>query len=320
MSRPAVPVRILPPAQWRARRAAHADRVEEVIGPYLRMRACGTTHPVLDFLFTYYSSRPAHVRRWHPGFGVVLALDEYSDGRDFLAARGYRRVAGGVGVDPDYLSHRCGAVRAARSLLAATAARPPRFGCFGLHEWAMVYRTPDRRHTAPLRLGADGTNAVVESMPLRCTHFDAYRFFTDPARPLNEITLTPADRRTTDQPGCLHANMDLYRTCFTLAPLLDSELTLRAFELARDAREIDMRASPYDLRALGYEPIAVENAAGRARYVREQTDIAARATEIRGQIIDRLDALLAEVRGDAAEGILDVNLSAGSADATSAEV
>ena len=25
-----------------------------------------------DFLFTYYSQRPAALRRWHPGFGVVL--------------------------------------------------------------------------------------------------------------------------------------------------------------------------------------------------------------------------------------------------------
>ena len=27
-------------------------------------------------------------------------------------------------------------------LLAATAARPARLNCFGLHEWAMVYRAP----------------------------------------------------------------------------------------------------------------------------------------------------------------------------------
>ena len=26
---------------------------------------------------------------------------------------------------------------------------------------------------------------IVESQPVRCTHFDAFRFFTAPARPLN---------------------------------------------------------------------------------------------------------------------------------------
>ena len=26
-----------------------------------------------DFLFTYYSLRPRHLRRWHPGFGIRLA-------------------------------------------------------------------------------------------------------------------------------------------------------------------------------------------------------------------------------------------------------
>ena len=30
-------------------------------------------HPVHDFLFTYYSQRPAQLRRWHPGYGVALA-------------------------------------------------------------------------------------------------------------------------------------------------------------------------------------------------------------------------------------------------------
>ena len=30
-------------------------------------------HPVHDFLFTYYSFRPAQLRRWSPGYGVVLA-------------------------------------------------------------------------------------------------------------------------------------------------------------------------------------------------------------------------------------------------------
>ena len=41
-------------------------------------------------------------------------------------------------------------------------------------------------------------------------------------------------------------------------------------ELAARARALDMRASPYDLAGFGFEPIAVENAAGRTEYVRCQ--------------------------------------------------
>ena len=35
-------------------------------------RRSGVKHPVHDFLFTYYSQRPAALRRWHPGWGVAL--------------------------------------------------------------------------------------------------------------------------------------------------------------------------------------------------------------------------------------------------------
>ncbi|MGW0038608.1 3-methyladenine DNA glycosylase [Gordonia sp. NPDC003376] len=279
---------------WTARRAAHTDRVEQLIGPYLQARRIGARHPVLDFLFTYYSSRPSHIRRWHPGFGVVLAGPDTATA-DFLRTRGYHRIDAGVTVDPAFLASRSRALTTTSALLSATAGRTPRLGCFGLHEWAMVYHTDETRHDLPLRLGAAGTDAVVESMPLRCTHFDAFRFFTDDARPRNELDLTPADRLRRDQPGCLHATMDLYRACFTLTPLLDASLTLDAFELARDARDLDMRASPYDLRKLGYEPVPVETSAGRARYVREQSALAERGTRLRAEILHRITQLTAVV-------------------------
>lgn len=286
-------VRRLEASSWRARQAEHADQVDRLIGPYLRARRRGEKHPVLDFLFVYYASRPAHVRRWHPGFGTVLADDGSRAGAAYLSLRGYERRAEGITVGAEYLRRRRGALAETDALLSATAERPARMGCFGLHEWAMVYRSDQPRHDHPLRLGASGTDAVVESMPLRCTHFDAFRFFTAGARPLNEEELTPPSRLTRDQPGCLHTVMDLYRACFTLAPLMDSDLTLRAFTLAHDARDLDMRASPYDLSNLGYPPVPVETAAGRAQYTREQSVIAERGQVIRAEIIDRCRQLLA---------------------------
>ena len=52
-------------------------------------------------------------------------------------------------------------------------------------------------------------------------------------------------------------------------------------ELAAAARELDMRASPYDLRDYGFEPIAIETPAGRAEYVRAQQSVAERAAPLR---------------------------------------
>jgi hypothetical protein len=69
-----------------------------------------------------------------------------------------------------------------------------------------------------------------------------------------------------------------------------------AFELAYAARVLDMRAGPYDLRALGYEPIRIETPSGRAEYVRQQAVIAERAAVVRQALLRRCRALLAATR------------------------
>jgi hypothetical protein len=163
-----------------------------------------------------------------------------------------------------------------------------------MHEWAMVYKADpeELRHAVPLRLGRDGTDEVVESMPLRCSHFDAFRFFTPEAAPRNVGSPSRATQQDWEQPGCLHANMDLYKWSNKLSPLIDSEMLLDCLELAAAAREIDMRASPYDLSGYGYAPIAVEDAAGRAEYVRCQKAIATRAEPLRAALLARCDLLL----------------------------
>jgi hypothetical protein len=273
-----VQLAVLDRPTWEARRAAHEARVDAWIEPHLARRRLGRKHPVEDFLFTYYSYRPAQLRRWHPGAGVVL------DGSGEDAA-----------VVP---SRRADAIAWIRDLLAATAARTPHLGCFGLHEWAMVYRqTQDElRHNAwPLRLGPDGTDAVVEASRIRCSHFDAFRFYTAPARPLNLLQPTRETQTANEQPGCLHATMDLYKHAYKLAPLVPGELIADCFELARDVRILDMRASPYDLADLGYEPVPIETAEGRARYVEAQRSFAERAAPLRGRLIDECERLLQAV-------------------------
>lgn len=193
-----------------------------------------------------------------------------------------------------FVAERGPAVRDAVRLLRATAGRPGRFDCFGLHEWAMVYRCPPEqvRHASwPLRLRPEETDAVVEAHRLRCSHYDAYRFFTPDAAPRNAVTLSPDRRSAHEQPGCLHAAMDLYRWSATLAPAVPSDLTADCFALARAARELDMRASPYDLTELGYEPIPVERHEGKAQYVAGQQAIAAAAAVLRARLLAVLDAL-----------------------------
>jgi hypothetical protein len=282
---------VLPTTAWRERRAAHEARVDGWITPHLARREAGGKHPVEDFLFTYYSHRPAQLRRWHPGAGVVLdGADPAEFGRYYLPA------SGGATLDTAaLLERRADALRWTHRLLSETAGRPAHFGCFGMHEWAMVYRqTPDEvRHNAwPLRLSPEGTAVVVEQNRVRCSHFDAYRFFTAPARPLNLLLPSRETQHANEQPGCLHANMDLYKWSYKLSPLVEAELVADAFALARDIRAMDMRASPYDLAALGYPPIRVETPEGRAQYAAEQRAFADRAAPLRARLLAAVTALL----------------------------
>lgn len=237
-------------AEWSSSADDHAGRVDVLLSGHLERRQRREAHPVEDFLFTYYSTRPNQLRIWHPGPGVRL-LDAASYGD----RRGYVVVDGTASLDPAEIMRRADNIAWIRRLLASTLDRQPQFGCFGLHEWAMVYRSPDVRHASwPLRLGAEGTDQVVESHKIACSHFDAFRFFTTPARPLNVLRPTRDSQPALEQGGCLHANMDLYKWASKLMPFTPSSLLLDCFELARDIRTLDMRASPYDLAPLGYSP------------------------------------------------------------------
>jgi hypothetical protein len=85
--------------------------------------------------------------------------------------------------------------------------------------------------------------------------------------------------------------MDLYKWATKLTPAISSELAMDCFELAREIRELDMRASPYDLRELGYEPVPIETAEGKARYAAEQRSFAGRGQALRGRILEAIDHL-----------------------------
>jgi hypothetical protein len=272
--------------EWTRARTAHEARVDGWTAGHLNRARRGQAHPVEDFLFTYYSFRPAQLRRWHPGPGITLAGDA---ALGHLRWDGYVRTTQGVRLDvAAVVARRTAMLHQVHDLMLRTASRPAQFGCFGLHEWAMVYRqAPEQvRHSAwPLRLGVTGVAQVVEAHSLRCTHFDAFRFFTAPARGRNVHVPTPDSAPELEQGGCLHTTMDLYKWAYRLAPLTPSALVADAFGLAREVRELDMRASPYDLSALGYSPVQIEEPAGRAQYVAEQRRFSVRGAEIRARLL-----------------------------------
>jgi len=275
--------------EWRARQHAHAERVRPWIEPRLERRRRGERHPVDDFLFEYYSFRPGQLATWHPGAGVELA----GDVREWESVRGYvvregRAQVDGQALSPDLL-------RSFADLVRRTSEREPQYTCFGRHEWAMVYRLSqdDVRHSSwPLRVTSAEIADVVESSPLKCTHFDAFRFYSPAARPLNVVTPTRATQADFEQPGCLHATMDLYKWAFRSYPVVGADLTADCFALARDVRDVDMRVAPYDLTALGLDPVRIETPEGRAEFVRHQRAFAERGAELRDRLLNVLESAL----------------------------
>ena len=286
-------VQTIPAAEWRERAAVHAAWLAPYVDPHLARRQAGEQHPVHDFLFSYYSQRPAQLLRWHPGFGNGLEAAPEYDG-----LKGYEVLPGSTDatVTTAYVASQRPLLGATRRLLVATAGRPAHTGCFGLHEWAMVYHAsesgPGTRHPQPLRLGGAGTDAVVESHRIACSHFDAFRFFTDDARPRNTLQPGRDDRPAFEQPGCLHAGMDLYKHAFRLTPMICSDLVADCFELAWDIRELDMRAAPYDLAAFGVAPVRIETPEGKQEYAAAQRGFSARGAPLRDRLAEECARLL----------------------------
>ena len=74
-------------------------------------------------------------------------------------------------------------------------------------------------------------------------------------------------------------------------PLVPGELVADCFALAREARALDMQASPYDVAHLGLEPIRVETVEGRAEYARRQRELMTATAPLRQRLAGVLEAL-----------------------------
>ena len=314
--------RALTPAEAASARRAHEQRADSLTAAHRQRRLRGEKHAVEDFLFTYYPFSPARLRRWHPGWEVAYdaSADIDEDGQHLIAdvdGAGHRSwYLDSVGPDEPvgprgkpgrpvtlrradverFLEERGDALRFIIRLLSASSLtrRRPEFGCFGLHEWAMVHRLQEgeqRHEDLPLRLSQAQTDAVVERENLVCSHIDAFRFFTPSAAPRNALTPSRETQVENDNPACLHVGMDLYKWAMKLTPLVPSSLVLDCFEHARETRVLDMEASPYDVRPLGYGVVPIETPAGKAEYVRRQRALAAHADRLRERMLAALTPL-----------------------------
>ncbi len=282
---------VLSGIEWRRRAAEHGQRVAAELEDIETRRRNGIKHPVDDFLFHYYNVRPAQLRTWHPGIGTGLA-----DSHELVGRRFHHVVEGVLTLDPDaFVAQRNATVESAHRLLCAALNKEPRFGCFGMHEWAMVHgleQDQTRHPYLPLRFPPEEIARIVEEVGCRCSHIDAFRFFTPSAKPLNLLQPTRDRQAEFDQPGCLHVNMDLYKWAGKLSPAISSELLFETFLLARDIRVVDMQASAYDLSEWGLAPIRVETPEGRSEYVMHQKRFTERAQPLRRALLSVTQDLL----------------------------
>ena len=279
-------------SQWKMRVDQHFQNVTTFAQKARKRASQKEKHPIYDFLTLYYPFSLGKLEKWHPSHEETLADPD----PDYFTGKHYQYESSKkCFLDPLTLSEKEQERHTfTLKLLEQTQERPALHSCFGLHEWAMVYKEQNTRHreSAPLRLSPDEINQIVESRPLVCTHFDAFRFFTSEAKPLNRHQPKLDDRLKLEQPGCIHANMDLYKWSFKSLPWVGSELVWECFSLALKAREIDMRASPYDLKKWNYAPIYIETETGRAEYLTQQKEIESQGKNLRKELIKTLSQVL----------------------------
>ena len=276
---------------WLLARSHHHSVTDNWVSDRLKRRSFGLKHPVDDFMFEYYPISPSKLKSWHPGFGGSIqgSSDDYSDFNNKI----YEFNTQTISLSASWIEQNHEDISQTITFLESTAKKSALTGCFGLHEWAMVLGTDDVRHQDwPLRVTTGTIRETINEVGLRCTHFDAFRFFTDEARPLNPLQIVRNDQKNIEQPGCLHANMDLYKISHRWAPLVGSALVRACFRLAREIRTLDMRGAPYDLKQLGVDPIPLETSDGRSLFAKEQKQFSQKAQVLRNRLIHQLERAL----------------------------
>ena len=88
--------------------------------------------------------------------------------------------------------------------------------------------------------------------------------------------------------------MDLFRFAYELYPFIPASLLQSALTIAKYARIVDMRSSPYDVSA--YEecgpPIPIETFEGRKLFIQEQENLLNLSVPIRKELLESYKTFL----------------------------
>lgn len=325
----------LPVSSWEQEAMLHEKELDRMLyppGECLKTRQHTVkTHPIYNFLHTYYRYSAKNLRYYSPGIDVVMEAKKETSSSGSNSNSKRRKDLHISQLDPKYLhvlNDECcsytlpptatieptspfGWITMSRNrdLLMNTDSRIPFFGCFGFHEWAMLYSgrnqgplsqpLPSHQKEVPIRVTQEVIDDVVETMGLRCTHYDAYRFFHPSVQPLNSIhPLTRTNQIDHEQPGCVHTAMDLFKYAYQIYPFISSSLLRSCIHIALTARKLDMRASPYDTTNVLYcgPPICVETLEGRNQYQEEQKALALEAAIVREELIQGYNLVLSKLQ------------------------
>ena len=284
---------------WQERTSRFREEVLKRTTPHRKRKSMRQAHPIKDFLFTYYSYPPGRLETWHPGLDVLLELPANlgndQQRLDKLSDKHYSQAGDTLFLDLAKLPEsRLRTMHWIHSLLQATEANPPNYGCYGMHEWAMVYKGEEVRHkeSLPFRLSQSEIDSFVENRPICCSHHDAFRFFTPSSIRFNRLQPQATERMENEQPACIHTNMDVYKWAYKCMPWISSDLLWRCFLNALEIRELDMRAAPYDLSNYSLEPIAVETKQGRTEYEILQRALAEQTKPLRQELTKAIETIL----------------------------
>ncbi len=275
--------------EWTKRRENLENAVSPICDSFLKRRGLQIKHAVHDFLFTYYTFSPTKLKHWVPSIHEKLVInDKTLEEHPWLSGCWYATEGNLLSLNKNNIQESTYKAAAFVATLSDNILKqPPKFNCFGLHEWAMVYKLSHealRHHDHMLRLPMEELVSFVESQKICCSHYDAFRFFTKEALPLNVLNPVLETRAEMEQGGCLHANMDLYKWATRFWPWIGSDFIAKTFFHALEGRELDMRASPYDLKKAGYEPICIETEEGQKEYQREQRLFAEKSIALRKEL------------------------------------
>lgn len=282
---------ILEEADWLRKRAFHQKAIFPWTQKVRARRRFHTHHPIEDFLLNYYNFPLSYLEKWTPGPFTGL---QGKEAKQIFPQKWTSQTPDNYFyIDLNKIRKKeVNRIRWIRELLEAALKNPPIFNCYGLHEWAMVYKTQSVRHQkTPLRMPLEDLAKVVESQKISCSHYDAFRFFSQRAIPLNTLCPKHDAREKNEQTACIHFNMDLYKWSYKIFPWISSDFIQSAFKLAKKARSIDMQASPYNLEEYDLKPIKIETPKGKLEYIEKQRAIRTEGITLAKQLISHCKKL-----------------------------